>query len=69
MIASYAKFTKRYPIFHFSIVILCIFMFFCSSYLLLVDENIWAILGLITPLPLMFLFANASKYKRKYLHG
>lgn len=69
MIASYAKFTKTHPMFHFSIVFFCFFMFFCSGYLLLVDGNIWAILGLITPLPLMFLFASASKYKSKYLHG
>ncbi|GAD31335.1 putative membrane protein [Photobacterium leiognathi lrivu.4.1] len=68
MITAYAKWSKNYPKLHIGAVSLVFIIFGYSSYLL-INEYLWAFLGIIIPFPFFLLFSKASEYKNKYLHN
>lgn len=67
MIVKYAKFSKRHPYIHFSIMISLVLLFLFSAVMLIEYEIIaFAIVILLIGCTLPF-FAKVSKYKQQYL--
>ncbi|GAB6260178.1 hypothetical protein PSSHI_04200 [Photobacterium sp. R1] len=67
MIVKYAKFSKKHPYVHISIIIFLVLLFLFSAFMLVEYEMIeFAVVILFIGCTLPF-FAKVSKYKQQYL--
>ncbi|MCW8330168.1 hypothetical protein MD588_15265 [Photobacterium sp. SDRW27] len=69
MIRMYAQFAFNNPKLHFLNLCLLAMVIMVSTYQVLANEELVFSIGLLLPVVPFFVFAKASDYKRKYLHG
>lgn len=69
MIRRYAQYSFNNPKLHWLTLVILAVILMISTYQLLENQQLVYAFGLLIPVAPMFVFAKASDYKRKYLHG